>query len=230
MGKLGSMKGYGQFCPVAKATEVLGEKWTPLIIRELMTDDQSFNNLRKGVPLMSPSLLSARLKTLEHAGVIERNKTDAGVIYSLTDAGGELAPVIEQLGIWGQRWARSDMSKKDLDPSLLMWDAHRRIDTSYFPGGRSVLRFEFVDYPSKFRLWWLVVTDGEVDICLKDPGHEVTLYIQSTLKSMTQVWMGDMSVTKAAREKLLRIKGDATLKKTIASWIGCSSLAGVKPA
>ena len=224
------MKGYGQFCPVAKATEVLGEKWTPLIIRELMTDDQSFNNLRKGVPLMSPSLLSARLKTLERAGVIERNKTDAGVSYSLTDAGGELAPVIEQLGVWGQRWARSDMSKKDLDPSLLMWDAHRRIDTTYFPDGRSVLRFEFVDYPSKFRLWWLVVTDGEVDICLKDPGHEVTLYIQSTLKSMTQVWMGDMSVAKAAREKLLKIKGDATLKKTIASWIGCSSLAGIKPA
>jgi DNA-binding HxlR family transcriptional regulator len=224
------MKGYGQFCPVAKATEVLGEKWTPLIIRELMSDDQSFNNLRKGVPLMSPSLLSARLKTLEHAGVIERNKTGAGVIYSLTNAGSELAPVIEQLGVWGQRWARSDMSKKDLDPSLLMWDAHRRIDTSYFPEGRSVLRFEFVDYPSKFRLWWLVVNDGEVDICLKDPGHEVTLFIQSTLKSMTQVWMGDISIAKARREKLVLLKGDTTLKGSMSSWIGCSSLAGVKPA
>lgn len=224
------MKGFGQFCPVAKATEVLGEKWTPLIIRELITDDQSFNNLRKGVPLMSPSLLSARLKTLEHAGVIERNKTDAGVIYSLTEAGGELGPVIEQLGVWGQRWARSDMSKKDLDPSLLMWDAHRRIDTSYFPDARSVLRFEFVDYPSKLRLWWLVITGSEVDICLKDPGHDVTLFIQSTLKTMTQIWMGDISVAKARREKLLQLDGDATLKKTMASWIGLSSLAGIKPA
>jgi DNA-binding HxlR family transcriptional regulator len=224
------MKGFGQFCPVAKATEVLGEKWTPLIIRELMTDEQSFNNLRKGVPLMSPSLLSARLKTLEHGGVIERNKTDAGVIYTLTRAGSELAPVIEQLGVWGQRWARSDMSKKDLDPSLLMWDAHRRIDTSYFPEGRSVLRFEFVDYPAKLRLWWLVVTDGEVDICLKDPGYEVTLYIQSTLKSMTQVWMGDITLAKATRDKLLQLKGDATLKKSMSSWIGCSPLAGIKPA
>ena len=188
------MKGFGQFCPVAKATEVLGEKWTPLIIRELITDDQSFNDLRKGVPLISPSLLSSRLKSLEHCGIIERNKTDKGVIYSVTEAGEELRPVIEQLGVWGQRWARSDMSKKDLDPSLLMWDAHRRIDTAYFPDERSVLRFEFVDYPSKLRLWWLVIADGEVDICLKDPGHEVTLYIQSTLKTMTQVWMGDMSV------------------------------------
>ena len=227
---LGDMKGYGQFCPVAKATEVVGEKWTPLIIRELICDDQSFNDLRKGVPLMSPSLLSARLKTLEHGGVIERRVTDEGIRYSLTDAGHELGPVIEQLGVWGQRWARSDLSKKDLDPSLLMWDAHRRIDTSYFPGRRSVLRFEFVDYPSKFRLWWLVVTDGEVDICLKDPGHEVTLYVQSTLKTMTQIWVGDLSVAKATREKLLRLKGDATIKRTMASWIGCSILASIKPA
>ena len=224
------MKGFGQFCPVAKATEVLGEKWTPLIIRELITDDQSFNDLRKGVPLISPSLLSARLKSLEHCGVIERNKTDKGVNYSLTEAGEELTPVIEQLGVWGQRWARSDMSKKDLDPSLLMWDAHRRIDTAYFPEERSVLRFEFVDYPSKLRLWWLVIADGEVDICLKDPGHEVTLYIQSTLKTMTQIWMGDMSVAKARRDKLLHLQGDAEIKKTMASWIGCSVFAGVNPA
>ena len=224
------MKGYGQFCPVAKATEVLGEKWTPLIIRELITDDQSFNDLRKGVPLMSPSLLSSRLKSLENCGVVERNKTDKGVIYSLTEAGEELRPVIEQLGVWGQRWARSDMSKRDLDPTLLMWDAHRRIDTSYFPGERSVLRFEFVDYPSKQRLWWLVIVDGEVDICLKDPGHEVTLYIQSTLKTMTQVWMGDLSVSKAKRDKLLNLKGNTVIKNSMSSWIGCSLLADIKPA
>ncbi len=224
------MKGFGQFCPVAKATEVLGEKWTPLIIRELITDDQSFNDLRKGVPLISPSLLSARLKSLEHCGVIERNKTNKGVMYSLTEAGEELRPVIEQLGVWGQRWARSDMSKKDLDPSLLMWDAHRRIDTAYFPDERSVLRFEFVDYPSKLRLWWLVIADGEVDICLKDPGHEVTLYIQSTLKTMTQIWMGDLSVAKARRDKLLHLNGDAEIKKTMASWITCSVFADINPA
>ena len=102
---------------------------------------------------MSPSLLSSRLKSLESSGVIERNKTDKGVIYSLTQAGEEIGPIIEQLGVWGQRWARSDLSKKDLDPSLLMWDAHRRIDTSHFPDERTVLRFEFVDYPSKLRLW-----------------------------------------------------------------------------
>ena len=224
------MKGYGQFCPVAKATEVLGEKWTPLIIRELITDNQSFNNLRKGVPLMSPSLLSSRLKSLERSGVIERNKTDKGVVYSLTNAGEEIGPIIEQLGVWGQRWARSDLSKKDLDPSLLMWDAHRRIDTAYFPDERTVLRFEFVDYPSKLRLWWLVISNGEVDICLKDPGHEVNLFIQSTLKTMTKIWVGDLTINKARRDKVLHLTGDTALRNSMSSWIGCSSLASIKPA
>lgn len=224
------MQGYGQFCPVAKATEVLGERWTPLIIRELLSGEQSFNTLRKGVPLMSPSLLSSRLKSLEATGVIRREKTGRGVTYSLTDSGEELRLIIEQLGVWGQRWARSDMSKKDLDPSLLMWDMHRRIDTSYFGDERTVLRFEFVDYPAKMRLWWLVVTGTEVDICLKDPGHDVDLLIQTTLKTMTQIWMGDLSVTRARREGLLRVTGNSVLNRSMASWIGCSSLATVKPA
>lgn len=224
------MQGYGQFCPVAKATEVLGERWTPLIIRELLSGEQSFNTLRKGVPLMSPSLLSSRLKSLEATGVIRREKTGRGVTYSLTDSGEELRSIIEQLGVWGQRWARSDMSKKDLDPSLLMWDMHRRIDTSYFGDERTVLRFEFVDYPAKMRLWWLVVTGTEVDICLKDPGHDVDLLIQTTLKTMTQIWMGDLSVTRARREGLLRVTGNSVLNRSMTSWIGCSSLAAVKPA
>ncbi len=224
------MQGYGQFCPVAKATEVLGERWTPLIIRELLSGEQSFNALRKGVPLMSPSLLSSRLKSLEATGVIRREKTGRGVTYSLTDSGEELRSIIEQLGVWGQRWARSDMRKKDLDPSLLMWDMHRRIDTSYFGDERTVLRFEFVDYPAKMRLWWLVVTGTEVDICLKDPGHDVDLLIQSTLKTMTQIWMGDLSVTRARREGLLRVTGNSVLNRSMTSWIGCSSLAAVKPA
>jgi DNA-binding HxlR family transcriptional regulator len=215
------MKGYGQFCPVAKATEVLGEKWTPLIIRELLSDDQSFNNLRKGVPLMSPSLLSSRLKSLEVAGIIDRQKTDRGVMYSL---------IVEQLGVWGQRWVRSDMSKKDLDPSLLMWDMHRRIDTSYFTSDRTVLRFEYVDYPSKMRLWWLVIDDDVVDICLKDPGYEVDLFVQTRLQTMTQIWMGDISLSKARREKRLKLSGNTRLKDSMPQWIGRSLLAGVAPA
>jgi DNA-binding HxlR family transcriptional regulator len=224
------MQGYGQFCPVAKATEVLGERWTPLIIRELLVDAQSFSNLRKGVPLMSPSLLSSRLKTLEAAGVINRDKTDRGVIYSLTGAGEELRPIIEQLGVWGQRWARSDMSKKDLDPSLLMWDMHRNIHTSYFGDDRKVLRFEYYDYPAKMRLWWLKIEHPEVDICLKDPGHEVDLFIRCPLETMTRIWVGDLTVTRAKREGLLEVRGNSDLNRKMAGWLGCSQLAGVKPA
>ena len=224
------MQGYGQFCPVAKATELLGERWTPLIIRELLCDPQSFTNLRKGVPLMSPSLLSSRLKTLEAAGVIRRDKTERGIFYSLTDAGEELRPIIEQLGVWGQRWVRSDMSKKDLDPSLLMWDMHRNIDTSFFGEDRKVLRFEFYDYPSKMRLWWLVITNGEVDICLKDPGHEVDLFVRCRLESMTRIWVGDLTVTRAKREGLLEVRGNSMLNRRMAAWIGRGALADVKPA
>jgi DNA-binding HxlR family transcriptional regulator len=224
------MKGYGQFCPVAKATEVLGERWTTLIIRELLVDAQSFNNLRRGVPLMSPSLLSSRLKSLEAGGVIRREKTDRGVVYSLTGSGEELRPIIEQLGVWGQRWARSDMSRKDLDPSLLMWDMHRRIDTSFFGDERRVLRFEFVDYAAKMRLWWLVITGDDVDICLKDPGHEVDLQVRTTLKTMTQIWMGDISLAKARREKLIDVSGETALNRNMGKWLACNVLAGIKPA
>jgi DNA-binding HxlR family transcriptional regulator len=184
------MKGFGQFCPVAKATEVLGERWTPLIIRELLCDEQSFNTLRKGVPLMSPSLLSSRLKSLEAAGVIDRIRSGKNVKYRLTEAGKELRPIVEQLGVWGQRWARSDMSKADLDPGLLMWDMHRNIDASYFSAERTVLRFEYFDFPPKQRLYWLVIENGDVDICVKDPGHDVDLFVRSPLKTMTHIWMG----------------------------------------
>jgi len=151
-------------------------------------------------------------------------------MYSLTDAGEELRPIIETLGVWGQRWARSDLSKKDLDPSLLMWDMHRNIDTSYFGDERKVLRFEFIDYPAKMRLWWLVITGDNVDICLKDPGHEVDLMVEVSLKTMTQIWLGDQTVSKAKREKLLRASGDSVLNKNMSSWIGCSPLAAIKPA
>ena len=224
------MKGYGQFCPVAKASEVLGERWTALVVRELLCGAASFNELRKGVPLMSPSLLSTRLKMLERIGVVERLESDKGVIYTLTQAGEELRPIIMQLGVWGQRWARSDLSKQDLDPSLLMWDVHRRIDTSGFPDERTVLLFEFSDYTSKMRRWWLVVQNGEVDICLKDPGHEIDLHVLTNLKTMTQIWMGDISVQKAQRDKLISVSGATTLKRSISSWLGLNVYADVKQA
>ncbi len=224
------MKGYGQFCPIAKASEVLGERWTNLVIRELIAGSESFNDLRRGLPLMSPSLLSARLKSLERAGVVRRETTHGGPRYSLTEAGEELRPIIMQLGVWGHRWARSDLSKDDLDPSLLMWDIHRNLDAGFFTDGRTVLLFEFSDYTSKYRRWWLVVKDGDVDVCLKDPGHEVSLHILTDLKTLTGVWMGDMSLGRALRSGLITVTGATDLKRKISTWLGTNYFADVKAA
>lgn len=223
------MKGYGQFCPIAKASEVLGERWTNLLIRELAAGSDSFNDLRKGVPLMSPSLLSTRLKSLERGGVVERNENSGHVCYKLTKAGEELIPIIFQLGTWGHRWARSDLSNKDLDPSLLIWDMHRSLDASYFKGERSVIKIEFTDHTEKFRHWWLVIKDGDVDVCLKDPGHEVDLIISSDLRTLTSIWIGDDTIMKAIRDNLVIVTGSSHLRKNIAMWFGSSYFADVRP-
>lgn len=222
------MKGYGQFCPVAKAAEVVGERWTMLVIRELMAGSQSFNDIRRGVPLMSPSLLSARLKQLEQAGVVLRNESTDGVTYTLTQAGEELRPLIFQMGVWGQRWVRSKLSKGDLDPTLLMWDMKRRIDMAWFSKTRTVLSVEFSDSAVNLKYWWLIVHRKSVDLCLKDPGYEVDLYIVSDVKTLTEVWMGDMSLRTALQDGLLEISGMASLRKTMSKWLGRNVFADVK--
>jgi len=223
------MKGYGQFCPIAKASEVLGERWTNLVIRELGAGSETFNDLRRGLPLMSPTVLSKRLKSLEKSGVIERNNNDGNVRYHLTTAGEELAKIIWQLGTWGQRWVRSDLSKNDLDPSVLVWDIHRTMNAGFFKSERTVIEIEFTDYTSKLRRWWLVITKGDVDVCMKDQGYDVDLKISSNLKTLTAVWMGQTTITKALREKTVLVQGSSYLRKNIAIWLGTNYYAEVKP-
>ena len=222
------MKGYGQFCPIAKASEVLGERWTNLVLRELGAGSETFNDIRRGLPLMSPSLLSTRLRSLERAGVITRNETDGHVRYHLSKAGDELVQIIWQLGTWGQRWVRSDLSKDDLDPSMLVWDIHRTLNSDFFEDKRTVIKFEFTDYTSKFRYWWIVIKESDVDVCLKDQGYEVDLTISSDLRTLTAVWMGEISITKSMREKKLIASGSSYLKKNIAAWLGTNYYADVK--
>lgn len=224
------MRGYGQFCPIAKASEVLGERWTHLVVRELGAGSETFNDIRKGLPLMSPSLLSTRLKSLERSGILERKAQHGNVRYTLTQAGDELIKIIWELGTWGHRWVRSDLSQDDLDPSLLIWDIHRNLNASFFKGERTVIQFEFTDYLTKLRYWWLVVTDNDVDVCMKDPGYEVALTISTDLKTLTAVWMGDTSIMKAMREKSVVVTGSAHLKKNIAVWLGTNYYADVSPA
>jgi DNA-binding HxlR family transcriptional regulator len=225
-----TLKGYGQFCPIAKASEVLGERWTHLVIRELAAGSESFNDLHRGVPLMSPSLLSKRLKSLEGHRLIQRREADGRVSYKLTRAGEELVPIIFQLGVWGQRWVRSDLSANDLDPALLIWDMHRTLDATFFGDGRTVIRVEFTDQAARYRRWWLVIRDGDVDVCLKDPGFDVDLSLTTDLRTLTAVWMGGISITHAIRERRVAVDGVSRLRKGIAVWLGSSYFADVRPA
>lgn len=223
------MSGYGQFCPIAKASEVLGERWTHLIIRELGAGSETFNDLRRGMALISPSLLSTRLKSLEHAGVVARTETEQGIRYTLTEAGRELKPIILQMGVWGHRWARSKLAPDDLDPSMLMWDIHRTMNAAYFEAPRTTLYFEFGDYDAKSRRWWLVIQDGNVDVCMKDPGHEVDLEILTDVRTLTGVWMGDIGLGQTLRDNRIRLNGTTQLKRDISTWLGKNYFADIKP-
>src|SRR5687767_10932777 len=164
------MRSYGQFCPVAIAAETVTERWTPLVLRELLCGSTRFNDLRRGVPLMSPSLLSSRLRMLQRVGIVERREGENGTVhYHLTPAGEELRPLIEALGAWGQRWARGDVRPEHLDASLLMWDVHRNVEQERLPDQRVVVHFRLRGSNDGKSRFWLVLGAGEADLCLRDP-------------------------------------------------------------
>jgi DNA-binding HxlR family transcriptional regulator len=219
------MEGYGQFCPVAMASEVLTRRWTPLIIRELLCGSHRFNELHRGMPRVSRTLLSQRLTDLEDAGVIERRiASDGHPEYHLTPAGEELRPVIESLGVWGKRWSgvpRSD----DLDPSLLMWDMRRRIVSDRLPEIRVVVHFHFVDARMPQHDYWLLLRKNEVDVCFEDPRFACDLEVDTDLRTLTDVWMGDCPLAEAMRREELRLKGPSRLRGAFPGWLGLSMFA-----
>lgn len=224
------MRGYGQFCPVAKACEVLAERWTLVIVRELVSGGKRFNDIRRGVPLISPSLLSKRLDELCGAGVIRRVKRGRAAEYELTPAGEELRPIVELMGVWGQRWARSKFGSDDLDASLLMWDLRRRVDPTKFPPGRWVLQFLFKDAPPKMASFWLINEEGTADLCLTDPGFDVDLQIRSDLASFTRIWIGDLPLDRAISKGAVQLEGNRELIRRFRAWLQLSSFAAVRPA
>lgn len=222
-------KGYGQFCPVAKAAEVLAERWTPLVVRELLCGSERFNDLRRGVPLMSASLLSQRLKELEWAGIVERRQAPGGrgPTYHLTEAGEALRPIIEALGSWGHRFVRSNFEHQDLDPGLLLWDIRRRVQAGHLPPGRIVISFEFPDQPANKRRWWLLKEHEALDICVQDPGFDVDLTVSSDLQTLTRVWLGDIDIAAALHSGALQLEGSTSLRLSFPDWIGLSLFAHV---
>lgn len=220
------MTTYGQFCPVAKAMELLDERWTMLVMRELLAGSHHFNELRRGVPRMSPSLLSKRLTTLMRAGLVERFETGNRVSYVPTEAGRELQPIVEALGTWGIRWV-PQLGEEDLDPHLLMWDIHRNLAHEVMPPDRTVLRFVFPDLPKETREWWVVATAGQTDLCDFDPGHEVHATIQTELRTMTQVWRGDLPWSAAVAAGSLAVHGSPTVRRAVPTWLKLSAFATV---
>lgn len=215
---------YGQFCPVAKAMELLDERWTLLVIRELMMGSRHFNALRRGVPRMSPALLSKRLHTLVRADVVERRQDGNRISYHLTPAGKELEPIVEALGRWGIRWI-GELGDEDLDPHLLLWDIHRNIDMEAVPDGRTVLSFRFTDVTPPARDWWLVITADGVDVCDFDPGYDVRVTLETTLRALTLVWRGDLSWAEALRSGDMVVHGEPMARRALPRWLKLSSLA-----
>jgi len=221
---------YGQFCPVSKAAEILFEKWTILILRELLMGTTRFNDFQRAISRISPTLLTKRLKALEENGVIIRKQVSGqrGYEYRLTPAGKELEPLMENIAVWGMRWARGRMSDDELDVELLMREVQRRIQTKNLPDGETVICFVFTDL-KKHRSWWVWVDGNEVDLCTEDPGKDVDLYISSNVRTMVEAWQGDIDLIKALASGAIKAHGDRNLIKTMPDWLGLCTYKDVRP-
>ena len=218
--------GYGQYCPLALATELLCRRWTVLVVSRLLDGCTTFSEIHRGVPRISPALLSTRLDELEHAGILERRerKANGRSRYELTEAGRDLNDIIDLMAVWGQRWAR-DMEMDDLDPGFLAWSMHLRLNVDAMPPGRTVMQFDFTGTPADCRRFWLVTTDSKVDMCLKDPGYEPDLLIASDLRTFVEAWRGFRSLRNEIRRGRIRLTGRPELKKAFPDWLLLSALA-----
>lgn len=216
-----SPKSYFQFCPVARAAEIVASRWTPILLRELLAGTTRFNDLRVGMARMSPSLLSRRLEELVDAGIIYKQKAHGGKGYEyvVTDVGRELKPFVMALGVWGQKYVIKELGKHELDPGLLMWDIHRRIDVNYFPQkGTVIARFHMTDAPLARRSWWIIVRNRVVELCAQSPGGTEDLRVESSVGTLTDIWRGVLLIDDARRRKILRLEGDSKLSRSFKGW------------
>jgi DNA-binding HxlR family transcriptional regulator len=223
---------YKQFCPVAMASEIICTRWTVVLLRELVSGSTRFNDLRRGVPRMSPALLSKRLKDLEEAGIVVKVAVpdEPGVLeYRLTKAGHDLKAVVDAVGSWGQAWVEAQLSLKNLDPSLLMWDMRRNLDPTPIPKRRCVIQFLYPELPAARRHWWLLVEPTKtVDLCSVDPGFDVDLYVTTDLRTMTEIWLGFLTVKEAVAADRMTLTGDRQLARDMQDWLGLSRFAAGK--
>ncbi len=211
---------YGQYCPIARALDVLGERWSLLILRDMIVGTTRFNELARGLPGLSRSLLTKRLRQFERAGLVER----VGTQYLLTEAGRALEPTVFGLGQWGAQWVFGDPRPHELDAELLVWWMHTRLDTSEFPGKRHVLHIRFTD---DRRLFWVVIEAGVPSVCLVDPGFEVDVTITADVASLYEVWLGRTPLDDALRSGRLHFDGPRALTRRMPGVFRLSPIAGI---
>lgn len=211
---------YGQFCPIAKSTEILGEKWTLLIVRELLMGSHRFSELERGLGHISPTILTKRLESLDRYGLVYRRRIQGqrGFEYLPTDACKQLLPILLALGKWGMEWTRENLEDNDYDVELLMLYLERSIQPEKLPGSKAVIRFHFTDFDALTN-WWIVVDDDAVDVCTSDPGQDVDIYINTTVRTMTDAWMGRTSYRQAKAEGTFEVHGPTALTRNIKSWL-----------
>lgn len=222
-------QGYGQFCPIAVAAEILAERWTPLVLRAFFCGATRYNEIQGSVPRMSSALLARRLKELEHAGIItkSRAKTGRGSAYALTESGKELFPVLDKMGLWAQKWLRREITdSKNLDPDAMFWELRQSILAHHHhTEGRRVVEFQLSGMPSNRRFYWLVFDGPEVDICVKNPGHEIDLWVTSSMRTLVQIWLGHRSLSEAMDDESLRLDGTNREVATFSTWFVGSPMA-----
>lgn len=222
------MTDYGQFCTVARGAEIFGERWTPLVVRELLCGSTRFNELRRGLPRMSATLLAERLRKLEQIGVVRRESDAAGPHYRLTAAGEDLRPIVLGLGQWGARWIGSRLQKGQLDAGFLMWDVRRFVRLDKFPKRRVVIQFRFTDARPGEKAWWLVVDNGVAELCRDDPGHDLTLVVESTVRALTEIWTGDSTPEAELAARRVRVQGADRDVRQLWRWLGESAFAATR--
>jgi DNA-binding HxlR family transcriptional regulator len=224
--KMSYMYQYGQYCPVARTAEIIADRWTVLIIRELLADVTHFNELERGLPHISRSLLAERLCRLQHVGILERRAPKRGKWseYRLTASGRELQRVIDSLGEWGARWAFGDPRPDELDPIVLLWWMRRRVDFSRIPRPRIVLQFEF--HGASRRTSWLVISRREASVCLKNPGFDIDVIVLADIRSFYRVWLGRCTLAEAIRTELVQLQGAPADIRSFPYWFKLSPMAG----
>jgi DNA-binding HxlR family transcriptional regulator len=225
--------GYGQFCPIALGAEIFAQRWTPLILRELLLGSHRFSELQRGLPRISRNLLVQRLAALEEAGIIARRpRADGrGHDYFPTAAGEELRPVVQALGTWGYRWTAHELRPDNLDAGLLMWFLRRRVRIERLPDEKTVARFDLhgsgnrPTWMEEQQSFWLVLDKPHVELCLSDPGFDVGLTVCADVSALTRVYLGHLPLLQALRDGSVELTGRRDLRAGFRAWLGISGFA-----